>query len=295
MSDFKLFLLTENEELDITDNVEYGVLAIDGLGMPGVSLITESGPLQHGVTQVNFKLPPRVITLTIDILATSLEEQFELRNRLISYLNYSNEAIQLKVEYPSGEVRYVDCYLMGGLKMPSRGGVGVTQKDVIQLFCPDPSLYDPDRQIVGFGQGVSTGWQIPMAVPVNVGTDILSVSRDIGYEGDYIEFPIFEIRGPVEDLIIRNLTTDEKLDFQGTVIDAGETYIVDTRYGYKTVTASGVNVIQNLTNDSDLSTFHLDRKLVGEDYHPNIITASGQGATNQTNVYIRYFNRFIGV
>jgi hypothetical protein len=76
--------------------------------------------------------------------------------------------------------------------------------------------------------------------------------------GSWDAYPIITIPGSVANPVITNTSTGETLDFTGATIPANTTYTIDTRYGYKTVTDSNaVNQIAKLSNDSDLSTFHL--------------------------------------
>ena len=78
------------------------------------------------------------------------------------------------------------------------------------------------------------------------------------YEGSWDEFPTVRITGPATNAVLENVTSGDKLDFTGTAISAGTSYVLDLRYGYKTVTQDdGTNRIDKLTNDSDLATWRL--------------------------------------
>ena len=104
--------------------------------------------------------------------------------------------------------------------------------------------------------------------------------------GTWDEFPALMVAGGANDTIINNLTTSESLDFTGATIPANVSYVVDCRYGFKTVTDSNaVNQIAKLSDDSDLSTFHLAPG-------GNIIQAQ---ATTPGTVTITHYDRYLGL
>ena len=97
------------------------------------------------------------------------------------------------------------------------------------------------------------------------------------------------------DAVIENLSTGEKLDFSGYTIGAGHYYDVDCRYGYKTVTNDlGENKIAELSDDSDLATFHLGA-------HPevdegrNSLRVTGTDVNEDTEIYVNYYERYLGI
>jgi len=95
--------------------------------------------------------------------------------------------------------------------------------------------------------------------------------------------------------MIRNMTTGEKLELSYTV-PAGESVIIDTRYGHKTVQSnSGVNLISYLSSDSDLATFHIAADPEAAD-GVNVLFASGLEAVfGQTSIRAEWNDRYIGI
>lgn len=116
----------------------------------------------------------------------------------------------------------------------------------------------------------------------------------VAYRGDWPEYPVVRIYGPISDPVLTNASTGESLDFTGYTIGSGDYYEVDTRYGYKTARNSGGdNKIGELTSDSDLETFHL-----GSDYEAaggvNILSLTGTATGTATAVTFYYYNRYTG-
>jgi hypothetical protein len=124
---------------------------------------------------------------------------------------------------------------------------------------------------------------------------IFSASKTIVYGGSWRAYPVVTIVGPITDPVLTNATTGQKLDFTGITIASENTYIIDCRYGYKTVkNAAGVNKLADLTSDSDLAEFHIAPS--GEvNAGNNAFTLTGTLTDANTQVTIAYNERFIGI
>ena len=132
-------------------------------------------------------------------------------------------------------------------------------------------------------------YDIPLLIPWFIGASTLSEERTIAYPGTFRSYPIVRIIGPITDAKLVNNRTGDELFLSGVTIGAGHWYEIDCRYGYKTVVDDvGANKIADLTDASDMATFCL---LPGD----NSLTVSGSGATGATQVYLRYYERFISV
>ena len=108
----------------------------------------------------------------------------------------------------------------------------------------------------------------------------------VNIAGNWSEFPVINIVGPIQNPIITNLATGEKLALSGTL--SGSTmWVIDTRYGYKTITQGGSSIIEKLSDDSDLASFHLQPGA-----NPLQITTTG-GTTSATEIQMNYYDRFL--
>jgi hypothetical protein len=143
--------------------------------------------------------------------------------------------------------------------------------------------------------GGGTGMPVPLLVPVTVGASTISESRTILYTGSWRALPVIRITGPITDCCITNSSTGDKLDLTGVTIGEGDWYEIDLRYGRKTVVdAAGANRIADLTEDSDLATWHL----AADDEVPdgvNAITVTGSGLDAGTKIDITYQPRYTGI
>ncbi len=90
---------------DLSDAVNYKHLANDGFGLPSQRLLTESGPLQNGVSYLGFRLEPRIITLGLFASASNESAYYSRRAEVLNIFKPSNTPIQLRFTKPDGDVR----------------------------------------------------------------------------------------------------------------------------------------------------------------------------------------------
>lgn len=291
-----LVAIVGSTEYSLSDAAPRFRLEEDGLGMAPVHRITERGPLQHGDSDIGFRLDPRFIPLVFGVSPSSDASLFDNRAELLRIFKPRNVPVKLRYTLSNGAVRQIDTHFFRDMAFPSRDRKGFYQRVAVTMRASDPLFYDPTLQAVIYGVGAGgSSFAVPMAVPLSVGASTLSASQTITYAGDFLEYPIVIITGPITNPVIANTTTGETLDLTGITISGGDSYTIDCRYGYKTVkNAAGTNKIADLTDDSDLATFHLeaDPDAPGGG---NTITVTGSSATTATEVYLQYYNRYIGL
>ena len=291
-----LSVISANTEYNLSDNQDYLLTGIDGIGAAPVVRISERGPMQHGESDLGYRLQPRNIILAVMAKGGDEAAWFARRNTLMTIFRSSDSPLKLRIT--SGEmVRQIDCYLNGTMEMtPEVGLVPGWQRVGIELYAPDPTWYDPDGASHVFMLGGGQAMNVPLAVPWQVGASAIDQSIVVAYAGSWDAYPTILIDGPVTGLLVQNNTLGDKLDFTGVTIPAGETYVIDCRYGYKTVIrqSDGANRIQDLTADSNLATFR-----VGAHPEPldgvNSLRVKGTGITAGTRVVIQYKPRYVGV
>jgi hypothetical protein len=152
----------------------------------------------------------------------------------------------------------------------------------------------------------ANGMPIPFVVPVPMGRDTLNIIQDINYaSGNRLaaaEFPLIIITGPINDPVIENITTDERISFTGLSLAVGEFVVIDLSGGARRdaktlLNQDGQSVSNFLDTDSDLFTWHLAHAgelLFDGTYSTglNQIRVLGTGATLQSSVSVRYYDRY---
>lgn len=268
----------------------------DNWGMSPVRRIIDRGPLQHGDSDIDFRLEPRMGMLKLLARGGSAGGYWDLRATLHRIFRPSNTPIQLLWGLDNGNQRAIDVHYAGDMTLGSDSRLGYNHTAVVQLRAADPTFYDPTIQSVPFTTGGgSGGFVVPVVVPVGVGASTINSTQVIVYPGTWLTLPIVTIIGPLTNPVITNQSTGEKLDFTGITITAGHTYTIDCRNGYKTVLYDdGTNKIADLTDDSDLATFSIDPDpdVPGGN---NTIKVTGSGANASTAVNIVYYVRYVGI
>ncbi len=292
LTDVEIDVIVNGMLVSITDALNYGVLEIDGFGMSPTRRLTQQGPMQHGETDVGFRLQKRLITMLIRGLGTDEASYWQARANLLALFapSTSNTPVQLRLSYPPGQVRQIDCFFNTHLPLPTKTRWGFQQEDTIELVAPDPTWYDPNQVSVPFGQAIGgTGMAVPLVIPFTLAGSTMNQSILVNNAGSFITYPIITIVGPISNCVITNQTTGEKLDFTPNTIAGGVTYTVDCRYGQKTITdQASANKIATLTQASDLATFHLEPG-------GNSFLVNGSGIASPAQVLLRFYARYIGV
>lgn len=292
MQSGKLEILRGDSALDLTDLANYALQGVDGFGMSPLHRITERGPLQHGESDLGYRLDPRLIQVTLNLRAASWSTFYARRQELLYYLSpASNAPVKLRFTQPDGAIRQIDGYIVDGPDFPKGDARRFqVQKAAFRMSCPDPAWYDPARQslrIVAASGG--SGFAFPMAVPWTFGGSSVDADVALDYDGTWLEYPEIVITGPIADARVENIETGDVLDFDGLTIADGDNIAIDLRYGYKTIVdQGGVNQIDKLTPDSDLATWHL---VPGT----NNIAFTGVSASTNTSIILRWYNRYLGV
>lgn len=268
------------------------------LGLPPIRRLRQRGPFQQGVSDRGFRLDERTLLLELFFQATSLADADTRRDTLAEIFKPTSVPLKLRVTRDDGQVRQIDCYAEGVIDFPDtplNDRVGVSQRVVASVYCPEPVWYNPTLRTLSFGSLVGDGLEVPASIPwISVSAGSLNRTEAFDYIGNWSEFPTITLVGPGTSFVVTNLSTDEKLDFTGATLAGGETYTIDLRYEYQTVTSSVHGDVQaNLTADSDLATWHLAANPEVADGVNTIQVAVASGFTTATQVFVQYYERYI--
>ena len=216
-------------------------VSASNIGAPPKRNISVRGPFQQGETFYSFRYEKRIISLVFHAVASSLALADARRDDIYNlWKGIEGETVTLKVVRDDGAVRLIDGEVVNMIDFPESiyERFGATQSFAVQLECHNPF------------------WRKQEATK---NTLTINGSTSINYGGQFPTEPIIQIVGPITNPVLTQDFTGKKIDFTGTTINAGESYLIDTRYGYKTVLNQNANnVIANLTNDSDLADFIVD-------------------------------------
>jgi hypothetical protein len=289
-------LLIGNNSYSVSSGTSFWRIEDTDLAFPPIRRLEEYGPLQHGTTDLGFRLNPRIITLRLKSAAqTTIGNLYTNRATLIDYFKPTNNTpIQVRYTLDNGNVRQIDCYTVA-FKADERDRSGFVQTYTIALKANDPLFYDPVQRAVTWST-MGSGFAVPLAVPVAVGTGpaINDIYR-INYSGTFPSYPIIVLTGPMNGPIVKNLVTGDKLDFTGFYLPGNYSITIDTRFGFKTVKDSnGVTQLGKLSRDSALGSFRLETDPnVPNNINSILIEAANVKTGAQAVMY--YYSKYIGL
>lgn len=283
---------------NLSDRNPFDVVSITGVGIAPTRRLTQRGPLQHGETDIGFRLDPRNVNLVLAVKGVDRAATDYARQQLAYIFGArQSEAVQLRCTRDDGSVRQLDCRAVGMVDtaITEEDRIWDFQRVGVQLMASDPNWYDPQTNLPSVLRN-SGAWTVPLEVPLDIGaTTEIDSPEAIYYSGTFDEYPLLYLYGAMQDPVIENETTGDVLDLTGATIADGDWYEIDLRYGYKTaVDNDGVNKIAELTAASDLATFRLASILETGD-GVNIVRFTASGAGVNTRFVVQYRNRFVSL
>jgi len=168
-------------------------------------------------------------------------------------------------------------------------------EEALRFIAHNPIWFDPTQHVQQILPSGEDQLVFPAAFPILFGA-VLAATSIVLYGGNWLEYPHISIEGPIINPTIVNETTGERLSLTYNLPPGGRIDI-DLTYSVKSIQLpDGTNLIQYLTTDSDLTTFHLKPGVTGLPY-ANTITVTGEAASvlPTTNVNIQWYDRYIGV
>lgn len=145
--------------------------------------------------------------------------------------------VEIRVSHPDGWARSRKGYLKEGLEGSYGAGEDASdgQTLVLSFLCTDPWWYGNEK---GFVQKVDAGRKpfitsfdgaatIPF-FPVVLASSTVAGAYQLEVSGDAPAWPVWEISGPGEDLLIENTDTGEQIFIEG---EFGEVVTIDTKAG----------------------------------------------------------------
>lgn len=288
-----------NSELLLTGRAPFDLVSIQDIGAASVRRLEERSPFQDGVSDVGFRLDPRIINLVLFFTAADRATADGYRDQLFGYFKGLNQALALRCVRDDGATRQIDVYALGLVDAPidDQNRIGPSQKMAVQLRAPNPIWYDPAGASVALLGGSATGasgFAVPMAVPwVQSTQTYIDRTFTIAYPGTWAEYPIITVYGPATNVTITNETTGDVLDFPSLVLTAGQWLQIDLRYGRKTVVdQAGASQLAKLSSDSDLATWRLVAAPEAAGGANVIRFEVASTANNNTGVTFQYYNRY---
>ena len=225
-----------------------------GLFMAPPLPIEDVVPLQDGGKLRSITYGPRIINLPLLLRAASQTTLRTLKRDIMGWFAPDRGDGILRVTAPGGDQREIVCRLVDGLGIEqtatSRGYL--SQKLVLGLKSWDPHWRAVNATQISYQLAASTATFFPW-FPIRLTNSTIFSEFSVDNTGDVKTWPSWVIVGPGDDPVLRNVTMGKLIDLTGYSLAVGETVVIDTSPGVKSVVdQDGVNIFSSLSNTSSL-------------------------------------------
>lgn len=255
-----------------------------GFHMPPVSFVEETVPFQAGTRLRDTRIEAREIDVPLLIKSDS---PTILRQKVRECLRMFNprHTGRIKVVAPDGSQRELECRYSSGFEgNESRDAKGLYWQTVVLVFRAfDPFWYDTSTVVETFTTGEPATF-FPF-FPLRLSSSTVFADTSIDNQGDVESWPEWIIKGPGEDITLRNFSTGETLRLF-TSLQIGESITIDTKPGKKTIKKNdGTNMYATLSDASSLWALQDG---------VNNIRIEMSNATTDSSVQLSYKPRYLG-
>jgi phage-related protein len=221
-----------------------------GRFMPPPRFVTSQVPSQPGERLREVTHGPKKFTVRLVITAATEPLLRQAERDLVDAMDPTQGDGIFRVQSPLGDVREIPCRYMEGLDLEEgTENSGLTmQKADVTFYAADP--YWRASSDISFNYNVGVTPTFFPIFPIRLTASQIAVDASVLNDGSVNSWPVWTIVGPGSVITLRNLTTGKLLKLTSTTLGTGETVIVDTRPGVKTIRKSDGT---SLWSDIDLS------------------------------------------
>lgn len=273
---------SNNQEIGFVVNIP-----LKGLEFPGVRLNPYQKPGEHGAVVPNAFYDGRTIELTgriyHPVIATYLQYRRALSNTMRLVQNSLNIAqpLVLQLNTMDGLSLQANVYPSQPLQLIEKS---LNHCDfIIDLFAPDPNLYDQSSQRATISVPTGGGATYPVIYPVTYAAKS-GGSLIVTNAGDSDTFPLITFNGPLTAPLIINQTTGASFQVNVTLL-AGDVLVIDM--------ANKTMVLNGSTNA--MQYFVVTNTWMSLQPGSNLIKLSSGISADSGNARFDYFNAYIGI
>lgn len=283
-----------------------GESVVFGIGMPyyvnvqkdvkGISdllntLYSTSSMSQDGNTYVGNRIEPRRIEIDGKVYGADKAEQLRLRRQLLKILNPQIDGV---LRYTYGD--YTKKIGARVLDSPKFSHPGLSELFALRFECLDPFWRDETDSHSNIAQWIGM-WEFPCEI-VQADPDSMifgyledTVIVKVLNEGDVKTGMqiVFSALGAVEDPELFNIDTREYIKIN-TTMQSGDTIIVDTSYGRKSVVLRRDNTDTNIYRFMDVGSTFMQLDVGETTFRYN--AASG---IDNLEAYVIFSQKYLGV
>ncbi len=312
MNKYKNFDLVEYAEYVSPDGVRYpmfggnkSLVSWEGVGVPDIDYIVDSGPFQHGVTVRDYKYQSRNVTFKLFELGRKRKDFYKSQKNLINAARPTRAENAnpgfVKIWLEDGNQKEIEARLSKG----PIGDWGVRDSEEpfdmmerVTFFCGDPFWRDVDQETVNFSISTVTACLgNSLCFPFCAGSNTVQTSVDIVYGGTWFGDQVtIEINGPINTPTITNKTTGKSILLNYNV-QSEETVTISLSANSETVTSDvNGNLIGAVDSVSDFVDWNFVPSGELSSDGTNTIEVFGSGGeSGSTSISISYYTRYLSI
>lgn len=263
----------------LSDPETIGVLVgAKGLLMPAVSLIEQETPFLDGSRITGVRMPAREVDLPVLVQADTTAALRTALRQMTGWLDPHRGDGTLRLTAPDGTQRDLFCRYAGGLESATDDSTQAGPNwwvVALTLRAADPYFYATLPTTYSF----STAAPVPFfpIFPLHLSESSVISSARPNNTGDVEAWPIWTITGPATSVTLGNTTTGDSLTLN-TALGVGDTIVIDTRPGRKSVVLTGAGGAQSNALGAITPTSSLWPLAIG--FNDLNITMSSSGASS---------------
>lgn len=249
-------LIVENDSgewLQMTGNKNYDILNIEGACPPAANINTSPVVGMDGTLFNSARANQRNIVLTVAIHMPIESNRFNLYNFF-----RIKQLVTLKYK-----TQYRECYISGYVETVEVNAWSEVQTAQISIICTQPFWIANDDTVVRFSESIAL-FQFPFTIP-SAGIEF---SRRESLQSAILNTGEVEVGGVIEFIakangvknpVFYNQTTQEYFGVNLTMQN-GDSVIINTKYGEKSITLIRSGIASNILNDRKIGSTWLQFK-----------------------------------
>ena len=281
MVDVTLSLVGANgDTISLSEDGDF-ILAtgVQGFGIPATAVRIEESAGDGGIFR-HSKRGIRDLDLPVIILGDNRQDVESKLRRLARLLQDRSGPTRIVANYSNGDELFLEAHYTGGAE--TQFGSDATQtfcRWVIQMQAPQPFWESANNQTFTISAGNTGRGLLPQVSKMTVSSSETLGLVSVNSNADVDVFPVWTIRGPIQNLVISNGT--QSFSFTEAVAP-GETITIDTEAG-TVVDQTGTNRYPILGPAPKLFPFKPGQQT---------IQVAGIEATTQTYISCNYALRY---
>lgn len=263
--------------------VEYDV---KGAFAPPVAVLDEDVPGQPGARFREARHLVREFPLPLYWYANTASELHATLRAAAYAMDPTRGEGTLRATSPVGDQRQIGCRVTAGMDLTQALGEQagpLRQRAVVTFRCQDPYWTAVSDVVSVYEMGT-----LPLFFPffpLRLSASEIAVNTTVTNNGEVDSWPVWTITGPGSAVTLTNLTTGKSLAIPDVTLGNGESIVIDTRPGAKTVTlGDGTNLWSLIPWGSALWPL-----LPG----PNAVRLEMTGTTADSELQLAYRPRYL--